>query len=153
MKNIYLRLNGKARSWLICLTIMFLFSGTLQAQYTFNSLVQTFSSGVASTATQCSDFNTYRASLTRTDYKILRIRNNLAVSLQCTNPTIVQSIASLLRTSPTVPSATASWTDGANVWYLGACGSGIDLGVNSSTGACQCPVNTTAAVVRPCILN
>ncbi|MEI6594925.1 MAG: hypothetical protein WCO28_05130, partial [Bacteroidota bacterium] len=117
----------------------------------FNSLTQTFSNGVASTAAQCNDFTTWKQTLTRTDYTVLNIRSSITSYVgTCTNATIVNSIAAFLLNSSLAP-ATTTWTDGSNIWNIGAC-NGVEVSLNNS-GNCACGTGTTNACFRSCIVN
>ncbi|MFN5919985.1 MAG: hypothetical protein ACK45I_01660, partial [Bacteroidota bacterium] len=119
--------------------------------FTYQSLSQSFTQGVASSATQCSDFEAWRATLTRSDYAILKIRSNLTTfEAVCSTASVVQSIANALRTSPAVPTSVQTFTDGPNTWTIGAC-NGIEVSMNA--GNCACFTGTGNGTFRSCIVN
>jgi hypothetical protein len=147
MKNNYTFLNIRKSilSLLILLTVAFNSNGQL-----YNSLVLNVP-GTGTDASHCSAFEAWRLTLTRTDYSRVNIRLNGTILFTCTNPSLVQSMATTLRTSTTAP-VTTTWNDGANQWYIGSCG-GIEFGVQLGTALnCNCLTSATTATLRPCIL-
>ena len=135
--------------WTLFALLFLMPMSNLKAQYAFNSLSQSYTVSVSSTGTQCTEFENWRKTLTRKDYRIVKIRNNLtkfeAVSKDAK---IVQAMADFLRTASSTPTLT-SWKDGNNQWDISTCG-GIEISMNS--GSCACS-GTDNATFRPCIVN
>jgi hypothetical protein len=145
MKNNYI-LN--IQKIVFCFLILFITAFNSNAQL-YNSLNLAIGGG-GSTPAECTAFENWRLTLTRTDYSRVNIRLNGTIVFTCTNPTLVQSMASTLRTSTTAP-ATTTWIDGANQWYIGTCGQiefGVQLGVPQ---VCFCLNAVTTATFRPCL--
>ena len=150
MKNIYKLTTAS----LIGLLLMIQLPYTSYGQAVlYNSLTQSFTYNVSSSSSQCTDFENWRATLTRTDYSVINIRSNTSSYVAtCTNPTIVQAMATFLRTISTPSSfTTQTWTDGSNTWMIGTC-NGIEVMQNNSS-ICNCTSTTNNAVFRSCIIN
>ena len=102
---------------------------------------QSFTNGVTSPS-QCTAWNTFRASLTGT-YSSIKMKGTYnTAGIECTGA-IANTIAQALRNG-----TTGSWSCGGYTWYIGSCGPGIELAINQSI--CSCP---TGYSIRPCIGN
>ncbi|MEI6508716.1 MAG: FG-GAP-like repeat-containing protein, partial [Bacteroidota bacterium] len=150
MKNIYKLTTASLIGLLLLIQLPYTSYG--QAVL-YNSLSQSFTGSFVSSNSQCTDFENWRATLTRTDYTVLNIRSNASSYVAtCTNPTIVQAMATFLRTISTPGSFTSqTWTDGSNTWMIGSC---IGIEVMQNAGSiCNCASGSNVAVFRSCILN
>ncbi|MFN4082355.1 MAG: hypothetical protein ACK4K9_01865, partial [Bacteroidia bacterium] len=117
-------------------------------QFIFTQYERTFTNGVSSTTADCDAFNTWRATLTRTDYQIVRMRSTIAsIVIEMTNPTDVMLFANNLRNG-----VATTLTSGPNAWNIGTCGGGLEVSVNNG-GNCLCGTGTNNSCVRPCINN
>jgi len=103
-----------------------------------------FSSGATYTtsSTQCTTWNTFRASLSGTYSKVTISGSASPTGVSCTG-TNANTLCQALRTGTAISTSIAC--DGRN-WRVGTCGSGIELSANGDM--CQC---TSGYVVRPCI--
>ena len=134
---------------ILLLLVLSLFYVNSKAQYAYSSFTRTYVSA-SDASVQCVDFNTWRATLTRTDYTICRLTNG-TTTFVCSTAVSVQAMADYMRTS-VVSSPILSWTDGANIWSIaGTCGSGIEISVKPSAGSCACDNSTSIGTLRPCI--
>lgn len=146
MKKIYKLNYTKPILFVLVNLLLFL---NVKAQI-FNTYSQAFSVGVNS-GPQCTAFEAWRLTLTRTDYNIIRFTNG-TTTFTLTNPTTVQSIANFLRTATTAPAQT-TWVDGGNTWIIGTCGQ-IEFSVKPTVSLCACdPATPTIGTLRPCIGN
>ncbi|MFH1438057.1 MAG: hypothetical protein ABIJ56_20280 [Pseudomonadota bacterium] len=102
----------------------------------------TFTSGVAPSAAQCTNWNSFRASLTGA-YSSVTIKGTYdTVGVTCTGAT-ANTICQTLRVG-----GGGSWSCGGRTWQTGTCG-GIELSAAGSI--CSCP--NPDYLVRPCIGN
>jgi PKD repeat protein len=134
---------------ILLLLVLSLFYVNSKAQYAYSSFTRTYVSA-SDASVQCVDFNTWRATLTRTDYTICRLTNG-TTTFVCSTAVSVQAMADYMRTS-VVSSPILSWTDGGNIWSIaGTCGSGIEISVKPTAGSCACDNSTSIGTLRPCI--
>jgi hypothetical protein len=134
---------------ILLLIVMLFFNVASKAQFAYNSFTRTYNNGSDASA-QCIDFNTWRATLTRTDYTRVNFTNG-TTTFVCSTAVIVQAMADYMRTS-VVSSPIQSWTDGSNVWSIsGTCGAGIEISVKPTAGICACDNATNIGTLRPCI--
>ncbi|MEI7979871.1 MAG: hypothetical protein WCI53_13570, partial [Bacteroidota bacterium] len=134
---------------ILLLIVMLFFNVASKAQFAYNSFTRTYNNGSDASA-QCIDFNTWRATLTRTDYTRVNFTNG-TTTFVCSTAVTVQALADYMRTS-VVSSPIQSWTDGSNVWSIsGTCGAGIEISVKPTASTCFCDNSTAIGTLRPCI--
>jgi len=95
-------------------------------------------------ATACTSWDAFRASLEPTKYSCVQLINPNGVGTISCDPVEVPNIATALRDG-----AVASVTIGSDTWNVGTC-TGIEINTDSSggTGTCSCNARNT---LRPCI--
>ncbi|MBW2262730.1 MAG: hypothetical protein JRG91_12215, partial [Deltaproteobacteria bacterium] len=105
---------------------------------------ESFTNGATATA-QCTVWTSWVSTLDATGCSGIVLTGTLdTTGITCTDSTVVQAIATALRTS-----ATGTWSCGGRTWRTGPCGPGTELSAAGSI--CSCP--TTDYIVRPCIGN
>ena len=102
-----------------------------------------FQNGVAETAAECTNWNTFRASLQPTKYTCVQLVGSSGKGRTTCDAPNVQIIATALRDG--VP---ASVVSGSDTWNVGSCG-GIEINANAPS-ICGCSV---VPILRPCIGN
>src|SRR5262245_29456662 len=102
-----------------------------------------FQNGVAETAAECTNWNTFRASLQPTKYTCVQLVGSSGKGRTTCDAPNVQIIATALRDG--VP---ASVVSGSDTWNVGSCG-GIEINANAPS-ICGCSV---VPILRPCISN
>ena len=134
-----MKTNQLLKLFLACF-IGLMASSSLRAQ---NSLVytDTFRSGVASTAAQKTTWDNYRATLTPHCWNLVNLKGTFnAVGVSTTDPTTITNLANALKNG-----TNGTFVFGANAWYVGTCGTGIELSMNNPTCFCYNPGNS----IRP----
>jgi hypothetical protein len=113
---------------------------SVKTPYIFSEFFQT---GVAETAAECTNWDTFRANLQPANYTCVQLVGAGKGRTTCDAPN-VQLLATALRNG-----TAASIVSGSDTWNVGTCG-GIEINANAPS-ICGC--NATAAILRPCISN
>ncbi|OSZ82257.1 hypothetical protein CAP35_03025 [Chitinophagaceae bacterium IBVUCB1] len=150
MKKLYFTSLG-----IVIVFCMFLQSASAQIIFT-----DTYTSTQGNlTATQLTNWNTFRASLLPLPYskmKVTGVTGSVTNSDSCMDPVIVQDIAMRLRTF-TSASPTYTWVDGTRTWRVGNCGatatSGPELSMNQNICACTNPGRSVRGGCATCFNN
>jgi hypothetical protein len=99
--------------------------------------------GSAIASAQCVAWNAWIPTIDATGCSGLTMKGSFdTTGVSCTDPTVVQAIATALRTA-----ASGSWTCDGRSWRTGPCGRGTELSAEGSICACPSP----GYIMRPCI--
>jgi len=100
---------------------------------------------VRTTDPQCVNWISWMATLDATGCTSIVVSgSNDTTGVSCTDPTVVQAIATALRTG-----ATGTWTCDGHTWYTDNCGSYLELVASGDDCYCSDPGH----ILRPCINN
>lgn len=113
---------------------------SVKAPYIFSEF---FQGGVAETAAECTNWETFRANLQPANYSCVQLVGSSGKGRTTCDAPNVQLLATALHNG-----TTASVVSGSDTWSVGTCGSGIEINANAG-GICSC--NATAPILRPCI--